>query len=70
MGHIEALIAAPAPWTVALLERARAVHRCSMTDCLAQRSDLAAGAEELAGLFREPTSRSSSTRPESSCYSS
>ncbi|WP_405504663.1 hypothetical protein [Streptomyces anulatus] len=39
----------------ALLERARAVHRASMTDYLAQRGDLAAEAGELAGLFGEPT---------------
>src|SRR5689334_5201171 len=39
----------------ALLERARAVHRASMADYLAQRGDLAAEAGELASLFREPT---------------
>ncbi|MDL5198606.1 hypothetical protein [Streptomyces sp. ALI-76-A] len=58
--HIEALSAAlgrtlngkvDAP----LLERARAVHRASMADYLAERGDLAAEAGYLADLFREPT---------------
>ncbi|MFF4829009.1 hypothetical protein ACFY20_39935 [Streptomyces sp. NPDC001312] len=39
----------------ALLERARAVHRASMADYLAQRGGLAAEAGQLAGLFREPS---------------
>ncbi|MFD9114971.1 hypothetical protein [Streptomyces bottropensis] len=39
----------------ALLERARAVHRASMADYLAQRGGLAAEAGQLADLFREPT---------------
>ncbi|CAM5658859.1 MULTISPECIES: hypothetical protein [Streptomyces] len=39
----------------ALLEQARAVHRASMADYLAERGDLAAGAGALADLFREPT---------------
>ncbi|MET7801053.1 hypothetical protein [Streptomyces decoyicus] len=39
----------------ALLERAKAVHRASMADYLAQRGDLAAEAGALADLFREPT---------------
>ncbi|WP_369243650.1 hypothetical protein [Streptomyces sp. R41] len=60
VGHVEALSAALSrtlDGTVdsALLERARAVHRASMADYLAQRGDLAAGAGELASLFREPT---------------
>ncbi|AZM73514.1 hypothetical protein D1J63_00005 [Streptomyces sp. KPB2] len=60
VGHVEALSAALSrtlDGTVdgALLERARAVYRASMADYLAQRSDLAAQAGELAGLFRETT---------------
>ncbi|MFE5214089.1 MULTISPECIES: hypothetical protein [unclassified Streptomyces] len=39
----------------ALLERARAVHRASMADYLAERGGLAAEAGQLADLFREPT---------------
>ncbi|MFD9658418.1 hypothetical protein [Streptomyces mirabilis] len=58
--HVEALCAALRS-TVdgkvdgALLERARAVHRASIADYLTQRGELAAGAGQLAGLFREPT---------------
>ncbi|MEV5477868.1 hypothetical protein AB0L66_36875 [Streptomyces sp. NPDC052207] len=60
VGHVEALSAALSrtlDGTVdgALLERARAIHRASMADYLAQCGDLAAGAGELASLFREPT---------------
>ncbi|MGY5104386.1 hypothetical protein [Streptomyces sp. 900105245] len=39
----------------ALLERAKAVHRASMADYLAQRGGLAAEAGQLADLFREPS---------------
>ncbi|WP_429638070.1 hypothetical protein, partial [Streptomyces auratus] len=39
----------------ALLERARVVHRASMTDYLAHREVFAAKAGELAGLSRSPT---------------
>ncbi|WP_328443333.1 MULTISPECIES: hypothetical protein [unclassified Streptomyces] len=60
VSHVEALSAAlgrtlDQAVDGALLERARAIHRVSMADYLAQRGDLAAGAGELAGLFREPT---------------
>ncbi|MET8182374.1 hypothetical protein [Streptomyces sp. NPDC005336] len=58
--HLEALCAAlgrtlDGKVDGALLERARAVHRASMADYLAQRGTLAAEAGQLAGLFREPT---------------
>ena len=58
--HMEALCAAlgrtlDGKVDGALLERARAVHRASMADYLAQRGTLAAEAGQLAGLFREPT---------------
>ncbi|MET8647667.1 hypothetical protein [Streptomyces sp. NPDC004675] len=39
---------------VALLERARAIHRASTADYLAERGDLAAEAGQLAHLFRDP----------------
>ncbi|MFF8196697.1 hypothetical protein ACF05L_38915 [Streptomyces bobili] len=62
VGHVEALSAAlggilDQAVDGALLERARAIHRASKADYLAQRGDLAAGAGELACLFREPTLR-------------
>ncbi|MFD5670695.1 hypothetical protein ACFXDD_36595 [Streptomyces anthocyanicus] len=58
--HIEALSAAlgrtlDGKVDAALLERTRAVHRASMTDYLAERGNLAAGAGAVAELFREPT---------------
>ncbi|MER6151256.1 hypothetical protein ACWGPD_09745 [Streptomyces hirsutus] len=58
--HVEALCAAlraavDGEGYGALLERARAVHRASMTGYLAQRDELATEAGSLAGLFREPT---------------
>ncbi|MFD9463368.1 hypothetical protein [Streptomyces sp. NPDC060027] len=60
VGHVEALSAAlgrtlDGTMDGALLERARAVHRASMADYVAQRGILATGAGELASLFREPT---------------
>ncbi|MFE9069050.1 hypothetical protein [Streptomyces violaceusniger] len=39
----------------ALLERARAIHRASTADYLAQSGDLATEAGQLTHLFREPT---------------
>ncbi|MGW4034656.1 hypothetical protein ACWEFL_36070 [Streptomyces sp. NPDC004838] len=58
--HVEALCAAlsrtlDGKVDGALLERARAVHRASMTGYLAERSGLAAEAGQLTHLFREPT---------------
>ncbi|MFF3547509.1 hypothetical protein ACFYXD_37470 [Streptomyces platensis] len=60
IGHVEALCAAlgrtlDGKVDGALLERARAVHRASMADYLAQRGDLAAEAGQLTDLFHEPT---------------
>ncbi len=60
VGHVEALSTAlgrtlDGKVDTALLERARAVHRASMTDYLAKRGILAAEAGALADLFREPT---------------
>jgi hypothetical protein len=58
--HVEALCAAlgrtlDGRVDGALLERARAVHRASMADYLAERGDLAAEAGQLAHLFHVPT---------------
>ncbi|WP_406350881.1 hypothetical protein OHB56_40905 [Streptomyces sp. NBC_01635] len=58
--HVEALCAALGRTLgkkvdAALLERARAVHRASMADYLAQRGDLATEAGQLASLFDEPS---------------
>ncbi|MEV5485665.1 hypothetical protein [Streptomyces sioyaensis] len=60
MTHVEALCAAlgrtlDGKVDDALLERARVVHRASMTDYLAHREVFAAKAGELAGLSRSPT---------------
>lgn len=60
VGHVEALSAAlgrtlDGNVDSALLERARAVRHASMADYLGQRSELAADAGTLAGIFDEPT---------------
>ncbi|MBL1109718.1 hypothetical protein JK361_34940 [Streptomyces sp. 5-8] len=60
VGHVEALSTAlsrtlDGKVDTVMLERARAVHRASMTDYLADRGTLAAEAGQLAGLFREPS---------------
>ncbi|MFI1701401.1 hypothetical protein ACH419_36340 [Streptomyces bobili] len=60
VGYVEALSIAlgrtlDGKVDAALLERARAVHRASTADYLAQRTGLAAEAGQLAHLFREPT---------------
>lgn len=60
MGHVEALSIAlgrtlDGKVDARLLERARDVHRASMTDYLAERRNLAAEAGQLADLFREPS---------------
>ncbi|MCL7382535.1 hypothetical protein [Streptomyces sp. 35G-GA-8] len=59
IGYVEALSIAlgrtlDGKADAALLERARAIHRASTADYLAQRGDLATEAGQFAHLFREP----------------
>ncbi|MGY5124344.1 hypothetical protein [Streptomyces nigrescens] len=60
IGYVEALSTAlgrtlEGKVDAALLERARPVHRASMTDYLAERGNLATEAGQLADLFHEPS---------------